>query len=766
MIQVEIEERLLEVVPSSTFKGDLPTWFIADFVHFLDLHSGLIEFRRKENPWEIFPDTLWSLDFLATSGPKLTSSLRQLVPSHHFLCEKIYSSLSHLELPEHILVFWNSTKGVQIELQRYGLRFYINSAGQLISEDYDAIVDPDQDIGSLYGLQNKLILRSRSKNGQTHQQILIPCGPVSISKHANHVAVRIDTKAHRHVQHFSYQCDKYLGIIQGSSDRLPSLYLAYLHAVTAFVLPDPFTQQTGTDRALQILRSSVLSSTEPLTREEVSILELIGGLTPDYQYKKGHKVQCIQWQNNLSPFSQHEDFYVASKAIKDLSDTFGIFYVKESGDEKSNEDDLASQAFVIRGNPELHERAKARNAWFRAPNVGQNSQQQDTSYRARDCRRGPSGESTFLTSEMLRRWPSNPSISEDIFKQMRTWVDAGGFGVIYAPKSLDETHKVPLGWIWGSLFQMCMTQEPESKWKLIFLLGQVSFKPLSSFADIKTLCAVATSGQFREYNLPELCSYGIKYGLEPSIADIRDAITAHAVAYSPPKSNRSKRSERSKKKQTQELARHKKEIEEQAEVLSDHFARQWPTTTPTAPNRNYTKVLMQKVVRSVSELFQKVHQNRNLKEWVEQLQEDLNGLSGPEEEEEQEDAMPTFPTRPSLGASTLKPTCPGLLDIMESAQPPTFRRLEPGLTIEFDAVAPNTDDLEAILRPFCAQPGKLIILSPPMGLYSKVTSLSWSRHIRATESIVPFYDSHIDIDIDKFLAILCPKFPEICRHRS
>ncbi|KAE9967905.1 hypothetical protein EG328_007909 [Venturia inaequalis] len=724
VIRAGVQERLLEAVPSSIFKGDLPAWFITEFVHFLDLSTGLTEFRLKESPWENSPDTSWSLDFLATSGPKLSSSMRQLVPSHHFLCEKIHSILSNLEVQEHILVFWNSAKFVEIELRRYGLRFSISSEGELISKDYDAIVDSDQDIGSLYGLHNKLVLRSRDKDSQTCRQILIPFGPVSISKHANHVAVQIDIRTHRHVQHFSYQCDKYLKIIQGSSDRLPSLYLAYLHAVTSSVLQDPFTEQTGTNRALQILRSSVLSSTEPLACEEVSMLELVAGLTPDRQYKKGHKLQCIQWQSDLSPFCQHEDFYVAAKAIKDLSDTFTIFYNKKSGEIKSEEQGLAQPKFVIRDNPELHERAKARNAWFRAPSVGQNSQYQDISYHARDGRRSPSGESTFLTSDLLRRWPSNPSVSEEIFKQMRTWEDAGGFGVVYTPKSLDETHQVPLGRIWGSLFQMCMTQGPESKWKLIFLLGQVSFKPPGNFVDIKTLCAIATSGQFREYDLPELCSYSIKYGLEPSIADLKHAITAHAIAYRPPTFNRSKQSERSKKKQAQELAQHKKEVEEQAGKLCDHFARQWPTTIPTAPSSiNYSKILMQKVVRSISELFQKVHQNMKLKEWVEQLQQDLIELPEPEDE----GVVPILPTRQPLATSTLTPTCPDLLEILKTAQPPTLCRLEPGLTIEFDTISPNTNDLEAVLRPYCTQSDDTLSEAFGRDLIDSVHSYSQSR---------------------------------------
>ncbi|TLD36380.1 hypothetical protein E2P81_ATG03269 [Venturia nashicola] len=724
ILRAEIGQRLLEVLPSSIFKGDLPIWFVTEFVHFLDLHTGSIEFRPKGNPWETSIDALWSLDFLTMPGPKMTSSSRQLVPSHHFLCEKIQLALLHLESPEHILVFWNSATGFQIKLQRYGLKFSISSEGALISEDYDMIVDQDQDIGCLYGLHNKLVLRSRDEHGQNNRQVLIPFGPVSISKHANHVAVRVDTKADRLVQHFSYQCDKYLKTIQGSSDRLPSLYLAYLHAVTSYVLPDPFTEQTGTDRALQILRSSVLSSTEPLACEEVSMLELVAGLTPDRQYKKGHKLQCIQWQNSLSSFSQHEDFYVAAKVIKDLSDTFSVFYDKRSDEKKSDVQDLVPQAFVLRDNPELHERAKARNSWFRAPRIGQVSQCQDTIYHARDGRRGPSGESTFLTSDLLRRWPSNPSVSEDIFKQMRTWEDAGGFGVNYAPKSLDETHKVPLGRIWGSLFQMCMTQGPESKWKLIFLLGQVSFKPPGSFADIKTLCAIATSGHFCDYDLPEHCSYGIKYGLEPNIADLRSAITAHAVAYSPPKSNRSKQSERSKKKQPQELARHKKEIGEQAEKLCDHFARQWPTMTPVAPSStNYSKILMQKVVRSVSELFQKVHQNIKLKEWVEQLQKDLGELPEPEDE----GVIPILPTQQPLAVSTLAPTCPDLLEILKTARPPSLRRLERGLTVELDSNPPNTDDLEAVLHSYYTQPDDTISGAFGRDLVDSVQAYKQSR---------------------------------------
>lgn len=200
------------------------------------------------------------------------------------------------------------------------MRFSISKSGDLISEDYDAIVDEDQDIGCLYGLRNKLVLLDRNQSQLPQRYVLVTFGSIIIERSPNHLAITIDLKDQHEVKHFRYHCDDYLKIIQSKTNRQASLFLTYLHAITAFVLPDPLNSQTGTARALQILRGSNLKSTEPLSSEEISLLESIARLTPERRYKpeKKKELQSVRWIDDLGPISQHDNFHAAAKTLKDL----------------------------------------------------------------------------------------------------------------------------------------------------------------------------------------------------------------------------------------------------------------------------------------------------------------------------------------------------------------------------------------------------------------------------------------------------------------
>lgn len=186
-IRATFNDRRLELIPNQIFQGDLPDYFVQEFVHWLDLGTNVVEFR-----------------------PLLDSILR------------------HLETTNHILVFVDNTHSVQIELRRYGLKFCINRRGELIATDYDAIVDGNQDAGCLYGLHNKLILRSHNAQGPPQRHVLIPYGPVAVAKNAAHVSVSIDLQIGSQVKYFRYRCDEYLKVIQTPTDRLSNLFLAYL----------------------------------------------------------------------------------------------------------------------------------------------------------------------------------------------------------------------------------------------------------------------------------------------------------------------------------------------------------------------------------------------------------------------------------------------------------------------------------------------------------------------------------------------------------
>lgn len=70
------------------------------------------------------------------------------------------------------------------------------------------------------------------------------------------------------------------------------LHLCYLHALTSFCLPDPFTHRTGTEQALSILRSAGVRSFNRLEQDNVDTLHRIARLTAGRRCYPANEVLC------------------------------------------------------------------------------------------------------------------------------------------------------------------------------------------------------------------------------------------------------------------------------------------------------------------------------------------------------------------------------------------------------------------------------------------------------------------------------------------
>ena len=95
---------------------------------------------------------------------------------------------------------------------------------------------------------------------------------------SQHVTVTVDTSSSVKAQ--SYRLDDILGRFDDNGSLESRLYLCYLHALTSFCVPDPFTGMTGTEQALLILNSAAMRSSQRLRIRETELLAHLAGLTP------------------------------------------------------------------------------------------------------------------------------------------------------------------------------------------------------------------------------------------------------------------------------------------------------------------------------------------------------------------------------------------------------------------------------------------------------------------------------------------------------
>ncbi|KAL4918887.1 hypothetical protein BDW62DRAFT_200284 [Aspergillus aurantiobrunneus] len=126
------------------------------------------------------------------------------------------------------------------------------------------------------------------------------------------------------IKYFNYFVDTSLQMLSDGTGIMGALYLAYLHAVTSYVLPDAATKRSGTEGALRILRQARMKTSLPLDCGCICLLELIAGLTPRRQYHPhGMAVmQRVAWSQNIGEIAQHDDFSLLAEEIVDHTGRF------------------------------------------------------------------------------------------------------------------------------------------------------------------------------------------------------------------------------------------------------------------------------------------------------------------------------------------------------------------------------------------------------------------------------------------------------------
>ncbi|KAG0649292.1 hypothetical protein D0Z07_4347 [Hyphodiscus hymeniophilus] len=184
-----------ELIPSRLFRGNFPTAFVENFAHWYDLSTSSIEFRPIKDPWTSSP-TNWRATHQTRAGLEsklhLTKDGKSLVGVKSETAEMISRILSPLEDPLRIHgIFNHRSVSLDIGLPNLQLGFYLKSqASSIQSRQFRGMsIDPDQSLGTLIGLSNKLILKDER---QGNRRIIVPEGSVSHHISNGHIRVIID----------------------------------------------------------------------------------------------------------------------------------------------------------------------------------------------------------------------------------------------------------------------------------------------------------------------------------------------------------------------------------------------------------------------------------------------------------------------------------------------------------------------------------------------------------------------------------------------
>ena len=285
VVQAQCDRRkeVLELIPSSRLQEDLPPALIDGHVHWLNLSTKILEVRPFERLWEESSEN-WRID--CASGQycmyRGRETLVDIRSPTWAMVSKCFESLNSVHegmiLDDEALQIQSrnllitispidsaSDLRLSVTLPRYALSFSVNEMEELESRDFKNMVyDENQCVGTLFGLENFLVLRPKTHlagflipESLILRRVLIPNG--FPEEEAGHVRIDIGytawLKSDEPLYH-TYDVDTELGCLIGNGSLKSTRLLAYVHATTSCHWPDPLTGKTGTQAALCLLQSA------------------------------------------------------------------------------------------------------------------------------------------------------------------------------------------------------------------------------------------------------------------------------------------------------------------------------------------------------------------------------------------------------------------------------------------------------------------------------------------------------------------------------
>jgi hypothetical protein len=192
-VRARVCDTVLELIPPQVFGTlddfDLPASLVDNCIHWLDLRTRVIEIRRPPNIWKS-KQSNWLLNFSTGYATRRSSTL---VDPHSPLFQRIARTFEHFESRRHLTAFQPGRGKLTVELRRLELSFFVNGNNLFESLQLRSEIDPNQDAGTWYGLNSKLVLREvvKVRDPVTHylssvpqrqRSILVPIGEIKYSR--------------------------------------------------------------------------------------------------------------------------------------------------------------------------------------------------------------------------------------------------------------------------------------------------------------------------------------------------------------------------------------------------------------------------------------------------------------------------------------------------------------------------------------------------------------------------------------------------------
>ncbi|KAF4333347.1 hypothetical protein FBEOM_12860 [Fusarium beomiforme] len=475
-------------------------------------------------------------------------------------------------------------------------------------------VDREQAIGTLIGLENKLVLRdSQDPSGRS---VLIPEGTVNCRKGCDvedHVDVSIDLETATRVH--IYRLDPLLCRIISNGKVESKLYLAYLHALTSYCLPDPFIQRTGTEEAITILNSASIRAPTVFSEDAYATLFNIASLSPKRRFYPADKqeMQNVTWRSDLSYLSQDDRFGNIVRLILEQSREVEFLFPKHKIPVFEN---CAPIGLVYRA---IIRTAGTRVSGFGAEDF---TTKHDVKYVSRE--RTAQYERTVSATEMASRVytgssslssPMSGMLGSRLYELMtnKEYVQSRAVlpsSRIHYDASWLNNPSSYMSSVWCELHNS-YRKSPNwfDKFELMVWMATVAYSSQCDLQAVQALLILTQSRIVVEIPLPDAISYDLSLGYVAREADLLAFASSFVLEFSnsPDSTTAGRLGETSKRlrKRRQEEYRHNSHM---AVIrFANLLKQQWPVRSPSSPVdaqvKSYIRVdlAMQKVLRKWSE---------------------------------------------------------------------------------------------------------------------------------------------------------------------
>jgi hypothetical protein len=618
IVQACVRDTILEFIPRDVFGDqsnfDLPTSLVANCVHWLDLQTGIMEIRQKPDIWTS-KQSNWLLDFHTRVARRRGSSL---VDPRSPLFQLVARIFQGFEYDGHLTVFQPKRRALSVELRRLELSFFVNSNRLLQCMELRSEIDPDQDAGTWYGLNSKLVLRDASNPRQ--RSIIVPMGLVRYKRNGTHVAVVVENNG----TYGRFTINDVLGRLECPTEPRLLYTKAQFHAFTSFVVPDPLTGRTGAEEALHCLKSGYCQPWTPLSLGPLESLMSIAGLTPKREYypKDMKYMQQVFWNPHLTTTIQRDEFRPIVEAICQKSKNLSVFAFKKT--------ELPSLE-PARDSAHLLHRSYSRYCLYERPNPNFDGQRaaSDLPYDSRDRFQASRAYlNVFETTSAIRNWPSEVPQTPDLAGILQNWPTIGGYDRSFDKVLLSDYLDVQFALEWGPLVNLCRISGPRDRYRLMFLFAAISFGDDVEMDIVRTLMAFVVLEDLKALDPPKWPSYlHFRQIHNPSVDSLMQLIKPCCFPYPVDERSTFGLNLSSKLRKNLEAAelRHEQQTESDCKVLAEFLLDQWPCPEPTSEGLpQHLLVDVPRALGIIHPEWLRLFQNMELSHHVQQVQSVLD----------------------------------------------------------------------------------------------------------------------------------------------